>query len=62
MGIALYVYEDSPFEKMAYNLQLEFEHGIYRRSLVQVMKDGPMSFCRTHCLEAASLPQSFRND
>jgi hypothetical protein len=34
IGLALHRYEDSPLEKMAYDLQLEFEHGIYRRSLV----------------------------
>jgi len=34
LGLALHGYEDSPLEKMAYDLQLEFEHGIYRRSLV----------------------------
>jgi hypothetical protein len=34
MGLALHGYQDSPLEKMAYDLQLEFEHGIYRRSLV----------------------------
>jgi hypothetical protein len=34
LGLALHGYEDSPLEKMAYDLQLEFEYGIYRRSLV----------------------------
>lgn len=34
VGLALHGYEESPLEKMAYDLQLEFEHGIYRRSLV----------------------------
>jgi hypothetical protein len=34
VGLALHGYEDSPLEKMAYDLQLEYEHGIYRRSLV----------------------------
>lgn len=34
VGLAVYGYDDSPLEKMAYDLQLEFEHGIYRRSLV----------------------------
>jgi hypothetical protein len=34
LGLALHGYDDSPLEKMAYDLQLEFEHGIYRRSLV----------------------------
>jgi hypothetical protein len=34
ISIALHGYEDSQLEKMAYDLQLEFEHGIYRRSLV----------------------------
>jgi hypothetical protein len=34
LGLALHGYEDSPLEKMAYDFQLEFEYGIYRRSLV----------------------------
>jgi hypothetical protein len=34
LGLALHGYEESPFEKMAYDLQIEFEHGIYRRSLL----------------------------
>jgi hypothetical protein len=34
VGLALHRYEDSPLEKMAYDLQLEFENGIYRRSLL----------------------------
>ncbi len=34
MGLALHGYEGSPLEKMAYDLQLEFEHGIFRRSLL----------------------------
>ena len=34
VGLALHGYEESPLEKMAYDLQLEFEHGIYRRALV----------------------------
>jgi hypothetical protein len=32
--LALHGYDNSPFEKMAYDLQLEFEHQILRRSLV----------------------------
>lgn len=34
VGLSLQRYEESPLEKMAYDLQLEFEHGIYRRTLV----------------------------
>jgi hypothetical protein len=33
VDLALHGYEASPLEKTAYDLQLEFEHGIYRRSL-----------------------------
>ena len=35
IGLAQLGYEDSPLERMAYDLQIEFEHGIYRRQLVQ---------------------------
>jgi hypothetical protein len=35
VGLAQFGYHDSPLEKMAYELQLEFEHRIYRRQLVE---------------------------
>jgi hypothetical protein len=55
LGIALHDYEDSPLEKMAYDLQLEFEHGIYRRSLVADIERRTDVIWQEACVGAANV-------
>jgi hypothetical protein len=52
IGIALHGYENSPLEKMAYDLQLEFEHGIYRRSLTADIERRTDVIWKAVCQEA----------
>ncbi len=54
LGIAHHGYEDSPLEKIAYDLQLEFEHGIYRRSLMADIERRTDVIWRKACLEVES--------
>lgn len=56
VGIALHRYEDSPLEKMAYDLQLEFEHGIYRRSLLTDIERRTDSIWQEVCLQGDNWP------
>jgi hypothetical protein len=39
IGLAQFGYQSSPLEKMAYDLQLEFEHCVYRQQLVQDVRN-----------------------
>lgn len=54
VGLALHRYEDSPLEKLAYDLQLEFENGIYRRSLISDIERHTDVIWRDACLAAGS--------
>ncbi len=51
VGLAVHRYEDSPLEKMAYDLQLEFEHGIYRRSLLTDIERRTEAIWQDVCVE-----------
>jgi hypothetical protein len=61
VGIALHGYEDSPLEKMAYDLQLEFEHGIYRRTLVTDIEGRTDVIWQQACLQAGGLSELTRS-
>jgi hypothetical protein len=52
IGLALHGYENSPLEKMEYDLQLEFEHGIHRRSLIADIERRTDAIWQVVCQEA----------
>jgi hypothetical protein len=39
LGVARYGYRESPLERYAYEMQMEFRYGIYRRSLVSNVRE-----------------------
>jgi hypothetical protein len=61
VGLALHGYESSPLEKMAYDLQLEFEHGIFRRALVSDIERRTEHIWSEACLQAENLSGSSRS-
>jgi hypothetical protein len=54
VGLALHRYENSSLEKMAYDLQLEFENGIYRRSLLTDIERRTDAIWKEACLQAGN--------
>jgi hypothetical protein len=54
VGLMLHRYEESPLERMAYDLQLEFENGIYRRSLAADIERQTDLIWLEACLQAGN--------